>query len=1160
MSRITIDELMTRLADLSTDEAAIAEYFIIDPEAEDAFSPAFTLNPETVVIPAGPLGEARSAMALNMANWFSRMQRHRRFLERMSGGYSGPVIVAEGDSWWQYPLKLTDTIDHLMVPYAIRCVSAAGDLLGDMADKAEYIAALRETNASILLLSGGGNDLLRNGQLANHLEAYHPDLKPADYLKPSFDHVLSQAFSNFERILRDVHGAFPQVQILTHGYDYAIPARGRWLGRPMERRQINDRALQAKIAEDMMDRFNRGLRRLVANMAHVTYVDVRNTVGSHRWYDELHPTNDGYGDVAAKFQREIARLANRRSTPPIYAPGGAFGRAKDLERRARQADVGLPEPEQAGQALSLHVGLNLLNPAHYAGWDGALAGCENDAIAMERLARSQGFETKLMLTEAATRQAVVEEIMRVAKILEPGGMFLFTMAGHGGRIPDWNGDEVDDGTGTAMDETLCLFDSQIVDDELYLLWSRFREGVRILYVGDTCHSGSPIRFNPFSSPLPDALTADPTMRPRCMPLSVETRTWRQNLQDYRTRAITYAGINEQVLLNPLDMVVKADVMSLGACQDHQYAMDGPEHGVFTAALLRVWDQGRFRGDYYALRDRIEREIASPMQIPSLDDRWLIDPGFPYQAPFALWPRHQDNGAASRPAISAGPPAAVVSELPAPFTLTDLIATEGEEPDDDALAHDGTGARRSGAGWADMPAFQAFIDALGLQHFSAEEFLVLGGGHSSPTSACHGLNSYPPRSLWPNIVATARVLDSLRGRLGKPITITNAYRAQAYNQCIRGAQSSQHLFFCALDFRVSGLSAAEAANALRWMRDREGAFSGGIGIYNSFVHIDTRGSNPTWWGDGVPQTPPPAENPFGPVAPAVHRDHERAEFLRRIPLAAEPKSAELEATSAFARSVPRAGDELDLQDPSLPAQQKLRAAVTGAGVVSLFDTLSPGQKEDVLLSTLFAQRAADHAHDPISDQQAWYRLYSEVLSWLGWTRVSNGIETQQRLKTNGSFDTVVIPALATVASGNQMSIVTAALDALRELSEEDGAIKLFDLQTRRSAGSSFQIASAEASGADITMALGAFAFKHVDQRRNLLFVSWGRKKVDFWLSVQRLILSSAAYDDVREVIKERLHGNRQQLIASIPLDQWALPPDRAELKRVNGEIEREVGPM
>lgn len=36
------------------------------------------------------------------------------------------------------------------------------------------------------------------------------------------------------------------------------------------------------------------------------------------------------------------------------------------------------------KGISLHIGLNRVDPAHYQGWDGKLNGCENDAKSMER--------------------------------------------------------------------------------------------------------------------------------------------------------------------------------------------------------------------------------------------------------------------------------------------------------------------------------------------------------------------------------------------------------------------------------------------------------------------------------------------------------------------------------------------------------------------------------------------------------------------------------------------------------------------------------------------------------------------------------------------------------------------------------------------------------
>jgi hypothetical protein len=45
------------------------------------------------------------------------------------------------------------------------------------------------------------------------------------------------------------------------------------------------------------------------------------------------------------------------------------------------------------KGYSLHIGLNRVNPAAYHGWNGALSGCVNDAIAMGNICRAQGFDS-----------------------------------------------------------------------------------------------------------------------------------------------------------------------------------------------------------------------------------------------------------------------------------------------------------------------------------------------------------------------------------------------------------------------------------------------------------------------------------------------------------------------------------------------------------------------------------------------------------------------------------------------------------------------------------------------------------------------------------------------------------------------------------------------
>jgi hypothetical protein len=63
--------------------------------------------------------------------------------------------------------------------------------------------------------------------------------------------------------------------------------------------------------------------------------------------------------------------------------------------------VGTAEPK----GISLHIGLNRVDPVRYGGWKGELVACENDACDMETIARRQGFVTHSLLTKAGECRA-----------------------------------------------------------------------------------------------------------------------------------------------------------------------------------------------------------------------------------------------------------------------------------------------------------------------------------------------------------------------------------------------------------------------------------------------------------------------------------------------------------------------------------------------------------------------------------------------------------------------------------------------------------------------------------------------------------------------------------------------------------------------------------
>jgi len=144
---------------------------------------------------------------------------------------------------------------------------------------------------------------------------------------------------------------------------------------------------------------------------------------------------------------------------------------------------------------------------------------------------------------------------------------------------------------------------------------------------------------------------------------------------------------------------------------------------------------------------------------------------------------------------------------------------------------------------DFPAFEAFIRSLDLKHFTPVEFLFLGASNQS--GACAGLNTLPSRSLWPNIANTALMLDRIRAELGAPVRILSCYRNEAYNSCISGAGGSFHKRFNAIDWHCSTGTSAEWRDVARRVRSSDPRFTGGIGFYSSFIHIDTRGNTANW---------------------------------------------------------------------------------------------------------------------------------------------------------------------------------------------------------------------------------------------------------------------------------------------------------------------------
>ena len=85
-------------------------------------------------------------------------------------------------------------------------------------------------------------------------------------------------------------------------------------------------------------------------------------------------------------------------------------------------------------------------------------------------------------------------------------------------------------------------------------------------------------------------------------------------------------------------------------------------------------------------------------------------------------------------------------------------------------------------------------------------------------------------------ALADILENIRVHFGKPVTITSGYRTVSYNAGLKNSsKKSQHCNGLAADIKVEGHTPKEVYDyACSLLGDH-----GGVGIYNTFVHVDVR---------------------------------------------------------------------------------------------------------------------------------------------------------------------------------------------------------------------------------------------------------------------------------------------------------------------------------
>ncbi|MEP7183237.1 MAG: SGNH/GDSL hydrolase family protein [Betaproteobacteria bacterium] len=271
----------------------------------------------------------------NVIAW-DRLETGDRARDPDSGDYRWRLL-AEGDSWFTLGgLPTSNLLFTLEFPANAIVVNCAlpGDTIRHMAE----IAANRELQAAFsarfgyrwdaILLSGGGNDLIDRVRdiLLPPPRRAAPVADPADYCdEAAIASLLADVTAGYRSIvaLRDAPGSpCAGAPIVTHTYDWVtprsaparfvlVPAKGPWLQPALTAAKVPKKDWLA-VSDYLVGRLGDAIAALdaaaPAGLPAFHVVDTRGTLSratlgatgvSNDWMNEIHPTADGYGKLAA---------------------------------------------------------------------------------------------------------------------------------------------------------------------------------------------------------------------------------------------------------------------------------------------------------------------------------------------------------------------------------------------------------------------------------------------------------------------------------------------------------------------------------------------------------------------------------------------------------------------------------------------------------------------------------------------------------------------------------------------------------------------------------------------------------------------------------------------------------------------------------------------
>ncbi|MTH96092.1 hypothetical protein [Roseibium sp. RKSG952] len=258
-----------------------------------------------------------------------------------------------------------------------------------------------------------------------------------------------------------------------------------------------------------------------------------------------------------------------------------------------------------------------------------------------------------------------------------------------------------------------------------------------------------------------------------------------------------------------------------------------------------------------------------------------------------------------------------------------------------------------------------------------------------------------------------------------------------------------------------------------------------------------------------------------------------ELTRTVVETQLPSDADLEEKIRNIRSARNAASPQVIRAGS--ADEVESAQVNAGSLTSFTQRLTGQSKSDVKNSTLFAQLASDYAFDRYSKPMDWYKNYVTVLGQIGWNQPAFAFDTYTSGGSTVQLDEAVLNILSAIATGDEIAMVNATMEGLRNLSDDSKQMTIWDAHASNGNNGTFQIMPVDKlDNDDVVMILTGMQFNASTSHYRFLWWSWNSTSINIQRAANRFVLNEDVYSQVRQAVIDKLGEKASQLVADIPL--------------------------